>query len=484
MHFALIGKILGLLLMLFSFSMLPPVMVAYLYQDSGEMPFLTAFAIIFIAGMLLWLPFARRKGELQTRDGFLVVSLFWVVLAGMGTLPLLLSPALQINFTDAFFEAMSGLTTTGATVLTGIEDLPDSIRYYRQQLQWLGGMGIIILAIAILPMLGVGGMQLYKAEIPGPMKESKLTPRIAETAKALWLIYVVFTISCAILFYLAGMPWLEAIGHSFGTVATGGFAMYDASYGHYDDFWIDMIGAVFIFLCSVSFALHFAVWRGKTLAAYVIDPEFRFFVGLIVAYTVLVTVGLWGYGVYNDDVQTTVRHALFQALSFGTGTGFTSTNAADWPSFIPYLLVLASFIGGCAGSTASGMKTVRVALVVRQSGRELRRLIYPSGVFALRFGRHAVDDRVLQAVWGFVGVYISIAVVMTLLFLATGLDLSTAFSATAASLNNLGAGIAGIAQGFGDVSDIGKWIACLGMLLGRLEIFTVLVLFSPMFWKQ
>ena len=484
MHFGLIAKILGLLLMLFSFSMLPPVLVAYLQQDGGEMPFLIAFGAIFMVGVLVWAPFARHHADLQTRDGFLVVSLFWVVLAGMGTLPFLLSPALQIGFTDAFFEAMSGLTTTGATVLTGIEHLPDSIRFYRQQLQWLGGMGIIILAIAILPMLGVGGMQLYKAEIPGPMKESKLTPRIAETAKALWLIYLIFTVVCAALFYVAGMPWLEAIGHSFGTVATGGFAMYDASYGHYDDFWIDMIGAVFIFLCSVSFALHFAVWRGKTLAAYLVDPEFRFFVGLIVGYTVLVTAGLWAFGVYDNETDTTVRHALFQALSFGTGTGFTSTDAANWPSYMPYLLVLASFIGGCAGSTASGMKVVRVALVQQQSGRELRRLIYPAGVFALRFGRHAVDDRVLQAVWGFVGVYISIAVVMTLLFMSTGMDLSTAFSATAASLNNLGAGIAGIANGFAEQTDMAKWMACVGMLLGRLEIFTVLVLFSPMFWKQ
>ena len=484
MHFALITKILGILLMVFSFSMVPPVVVAWYYNDGSELAFLGSFAIIFLLGLALWLPVWRQHGDLQTRDGFLVVTLFWAVLGSIGALPLLLSPALDLSVTDAIFEAISGLTTTGATVLTGIDELPNALRYYRQQLQWLGGMGIIVLAIAILPMLGVGGMQLFKAEIPGPMKEAKLTPRIAETAKALWIIYVAFTVACALLYRWAGMSWFDAIGHSFGTVSTGGFGMYDASMAHFDSALIDMIASLFIFLGALSFALHFAAWRGRSVGAYLLDPEFRFFAGLILLYIGLVAGGLWLFEAYQGDTLTTLRHAVFQSLSFSTGTGLTSTDAAAWPSYIPYLLALTSFIGGCAGSTGGGMKVIRAALVFHHSLRELRRLIYPSGVFSVRFGRRAADDRVLQAVWGFVGVYVMLAVLITLLFMMTGMDAGTALSTTTASLNNLGVGIDGVASGFGEVSTFAKWLMCFAMLLGRLEVFTMLVLFMPLFWRQ
>lgn len=483
MHFALIAKVLGLLLMVFSLTMIPPVLVAWIYQDNGEVPFLTSFGITFVLGLALWVPFLRAGGELQSRDGFLVVTLFWAVLGLIGSLPLMLNDALSLSFTDAAFESISGLTTTGATILTGIDELPRSLQFYRQLLQWLGGMGVIVLAIAILPMLGIGGMQLYRAEIPGPMKETKLTPRIAETAKALWYVYVALTLFCTLAYWWAGMSFFDALCHSFSTLSTGGFSTHDASLGYFKQPAVHWVGAVFIFLGGMNFALHFAVWRSRSLTSYFLDPEFRFFVGITVLYVFITATVLHWYNTEGAGADA-LRHAAFQVVSFSTGTGLTSSAPAGWPLFIPFLLVMASFLGGCAGSTAGGMKVVRGALMFHQGQRELRRLIYPTGVFALRFGNRPVDERVLQAVAGFVGVYVLIAVVAMLLFTATGLDMATATSTVAASLNNLGVGIEGVAGGFQHLEPSAKWLMCLLMLLGRLEVFTLLVLFTPMFWRQ
>ncbi len=483
MHIALIARILGLLLMVFSFTMIPPVVVAWIYQDSGETAFLIAFGVLFALGLALWLPFMRSQAELQTRDGFLVVTLFWAVLGLAGSVPLMLNDALSLSFTDAAFEAISGLTTTGATILTGLDELPRSLLFYRQLLQWLGGMGVIVLAIAILPMLGVGGMQLYRAEIPGPMKEAKLTPRIAETGKALWYIYVALTVVCGLAYWFAGMDAFNAICYAFTTIGTGGFAPHDASLGHFDNAAMDWIGTTFIFLASLNFALHFTAWRARSLAAYFLDPEFRFFLGMIVLYVFIAATVLHWFDTEGSGINA-LRHAAFQVMSFSTGTGLTSTDAAAWPTFLPFMLVMASFVGGCAGSTAGGMKVVRGALMFHQGQRELRRLIYPTGVFALRFGARPVDERVLQAVAGFVGVYTLISVASMLVLTATGLDMGTATSAVAASLNNLGVGIEGVADGFRHLHPLAKWLMCLLMLLGRLEVFTLLVLFTPMFWRQ
>lgn len=481
MHFAMIARVLGLLMMVFSFTMLTPVLVSWWFQDGNYSPFFISFGLTLALGMLIWLPFLRARAELQTRDGFLVVTLFWTVLSIVGAFPILLT--LDISFTDAVFESVSGLTTTGASVLTGLDQMPKSLLYYRQQLHWLGGMGVIVLAVAILPMLGIGGMQLYRAETPGPMKEAKLTPRIAETAKALWYVYLAVTIMCAVSFQLAGMSWFDAICHSFTTVSTGGFSTHDASMAFFDSRAVDFVGSFFMILSGCSFALLYAVWRRRSLAVFVFDPEFRFYFGLMFFYITVVAVGLWVYKVDTDPIEV-FRHAIFQVASFTTGTGLTSTDPAHWPTFLPYLLVFSSFIGGCAGSTGGGLKVVRAALVFQHSLRELRQLIYPHGVFALRFGRRAVPDSVLQAVWGFVGVYITLAVILTLAMTATGMDLTTATSTIAASLNNLGVGIGGVASGFSEISDVGKWIMNAAMLLGRLEVFTILVLFTRMFWRQ
>jgi len=482
MHLALIVKILGMLLMVFSITMLPPVLVAWLYEDGLQLPFLTAFAITFAIGLTLWMIFFRSREELGVRDGFLVVTLFWTVLGVIGSLPFLL--ILKISLTDAVFESMSGLTTTGASVLSGLDYMAPSLLYYRQQLQWLGGMGVVVLAVAILPMLGVGGMQLYKAEIPGPMKESKLTPRIAETAKALWYVYLTVTVACATGYWLAGMSVFEAICHSFSTVSTGGFSTRDASIAAFDSAAVEWVGAFFMFFSGASFALMFAALRHGSIRTFFRDPEFRFYTGLMFIYLTIVTVTLW-VGEHYTSFEETARHAAFQVASFGTGTGLSSTDAAgSWPLTLLVLLIFTSFISGCAGSTTAGMKVVRIALMLHQSQRELRRLIYPHGVFALRFGRRTVNDQVLQSVWGFIGVFVTIAVLLTLAMMATGMDLTTAFSAVAASLNTLGMGVGGVSAGFGDITTEAKWLMCFAMLLGRLEVFTILVLFTPVFWRQ
>ncbi len=482
MHLALIVKILGMLLMVFSITMLPPVLVAWLYEDGLQLPFMTAFAITFAIGLTLWMMFFRVRDELGVRDGFLVVTLFWTVLGLIGSLPFLL--ILKISVTDAIFESMSGLTTTGASVLSGLDFMAPSLLYYRQQLQWLGGMGVVVLAVAILPMLGVGGMQLYKAEIPGPMKEAKLTPRIAETAKALWYVYLTVTVACATGYWLAGMSVFEAICHSFSTVSTGGFSTRDASIAAFDSAAVDWVAAFFMFFSGASFALMFAALRRGSIKTFFRDPEFRFYTGLMFIYLTIATVTLW-VGRRYDTLEETARHAAFQVASFGTGTGLTSTDAAgSWPLTLLVLLIFTSFISGCAGSTTAGMKVVRIALMLHQSQRELRRLVYPHGVFALRFGRRTVNDQVLQSVWGFIGVFVTIAVLLTLAMMATGMDLMTAFSAVAASLNTLGMGIGGVSGGFGDIATEAKWLMCLAMLLGRLEVFTILVLFTPVFWRQ
>ncbi|MCC5809785.1 MAG: potassium transporter [Ectothiorhodospiraceae bacterium] len=482
MHIDAVLRILGLLLVLFSITMLPPVLVAVIYGNDVY-PFLAAMAVIIIAGAVLWVPVRNTRRELRTRDGFLIVVLFWVVLGLAGAVPLVLSPSPSVGITDAMFESMSGLTTTGATVLTGIDDLPHSIRFYRQQLQWLGGMGIIVLAVAILPMLGVGGMQLYRAEMPGPVKDSKLTPRIAETAKALWYIYLTLTIACATAYWLAGMSLFDAIAHSFSTVAIGGYSTYDASMGHFNSPLIEMICVVFLFFAGINFAMHFVAWRQRTLRNYLLDPEVRTFIAILVTVGMVVSVTLWLYGPY-DGIGGTLHHAIFQSVSIATTAGFTTTNFADWPLFLPVLLILSAFVGGCAASTAGGIKVVRFLLLLKQGYREVIRLIHPQAQVLVKIGNRAVDERVIDAVWGFFATFIALFGLMMMVLMATGLDQVTAFSAVGATITNLGPGLGAVAEHYGDIGPVAKWTLMLAMLLGRLEVFTLLVLFTPAFWRR
>ena len=462
--------------------MIPPIIVSLIFKDGSTNTFAQALAVILSLGMICWFPVRKVRKELRMRDGFLIVVLFWTVLGCAGALPLYLSEALDLNIAASLFESLSGLTTTGATVIINIDSLPKSILFYRQELQWLGGMGIIVLAVAILPLLGIGGMQLYRAETPGPDKENKLTPRITETAKALWYIYLLLTIACALAYWFAGMSVFDAIAHSFSTIAIGGFSTHDASMGYFNSTAIDMVAVVFMLLAGVNFGLHYVSIRSRSLSPYRKDAEFITYIGIL-ASVALVTV-LYLIVSQTFDTSEALLQGLFQVVSIGTTTGFTTTNYLSWPGFLPVLLLFISFIGGCAGSTGGGMKVIRIMLLFKQGMRELKRLVHPNAQLIVKMGSNAVPDRVIDAVWGFFATYVAVFSVMMLLLLASGLDQVTAFSAVAATINNLGPGLGEVGANYASINDFSKLVLSFSMLLGRLEIFTLIVLFTPAFWAK
>jgi len=483
MNFFSILRILGILLILFSLTMLPPTGVALYFQDGNWQPFLDAFGALLALGAIVWWPTRKYRRELRVRDGFLVVALFWIVLGGAGAAPLLLSQKLDMSFTDAIFEAVSGFTTTGAIIFPSLETLPPSVLYYRSQVEWLGGIGIVVLAVALLPMLGVGGMQLLRAETPGPVKDSKLTPRITETAKALWIIYVALTAVCALAYWGAGMTPFDAIAHSFTTVSTGGNSTHDASLAFFENGVIEAIAIIFMFIGGVNFSLHFLAWRHRRIFNYFRDPEFRIYTRLLVISTVLYTLVLW-LTRYGEGPEHSLRLAVFHAMSMQTTSGFVIDSVAQWPGALPVLLMLSAFIGGCAGSTSGGMKVVRWLLIWRQGQREVVQLVHPSAELPVKLGGKAIDPRVVDAVWGFFAVYVISFAVLMVLLLALGEDQVTAFSAIAACMTNTGTGLGDVARDFTSLTDSGKWICVLAMLLGRLEVFPLLVLVSPTFWRR
>jgi trk system potassium uptake protein TrkH len=469
--------------MVFSLTMLPPIIFSAISQDGSWLPFVQGFALTLFSGFIVWFPVRRSRRDLRLRDGFVVVAAFWTVLGTFGAAPLFLADALSMTLTDAIFESMSGLTTTGATVITDLDGLPKSILYYRQQLQWLGGMGIIVLAVAVLPMLGIGGMQLYRAETPGPVKDTKLTPRITETAKALWYVYLGFTIACGLSYWLAGMDVFDAICHAFSTVAIGGFSTHSESIGFFQSSTIELIAIFFMFAAGINFSLHFFALRNVRISHYFSDHEFRAYLYYLLAISAVVVILLLWYGTYANVSESAIN-GLFHAVSIATTTGFTTTEFSKWPAVIPVLLIFASFVGGSAGSTAGGIKVIRWMLIFKQGVREITRLVHPSAEIPVKLGNHAVPFRVVDAVWGFFSVYIIVFGFMLIGMMMTGLDQVTAFSAVAATLNNLGPGLGEVASGFMTVPDAAKWIAVVGMLLGRLEIFTLLVLLTPTFWRH
>ena len=482
MHLAFVSRVLGLMLMVFSTSMLVPIIFATIYQENTLPMFFLAFTITMIVGFLSWLPARNMKGEIRIRDGFIITVLFWLVLSTFGALPFALSQETNLSFIDALFESISGLTTTGATVFTNLEDLPKSILYYRQQLQWLGGIGIVVIAVSILPMIGVGGMQIYKAETPGPIKDTKLTPRIAETANALFKIYVFLTVACAIAYWVAGMSWFDALSHSFSTISIGGFSTYDESLGHFDNYAVLTIASIFMVVSGLNFALHYTAWHARSIKSYISDPEARLFV-LVILFGILVTT-YFLYTTASMPNEEILFVGVFQLISILTTTGFTTTEFHLWPSFLPFFLILLSFFGACAGSTGGGIKMGRILIMSQQVIREIYRLIHPNAVLPIKTKKHKIPERVTDGIWAFFGIYFFIFYVMVLLLLANNLDYITAWSATAASFNNLGPGLGAVAENYADLNAMSKAILCSGMLLGRLEVFTLLVVLSPTFWRN
>jgi trk system potassium uptake protein TrkH len=480
-RWAAIQRLLGVLVAFFSLTMLPPMAVALFAEDGQFSVFAITFLITLGSGLIAWYPVRRDRSELRTRDGFLVVALFWTVLGFFGSVPLMLGP--HLSLTDAVFESVSGFTTTGATVIIGLDLMPPSILYHRQQLQWLGGMGVVVLAVAILPMLGVGGMQLYRAEVPGPVKEDKLSPRIMNTARTLWYIYLGLTVACALAYWLAGMSVFDAVAHAFSTISTAGYSTHDASLAHFNSVAIETIAIVFMLLGAVNFGIHFVVWQRRDLRLWWRDSETRTMVLIVLAAALTVCLILLVTAGYASP-QSAFRDSLFQVVSVMTTTGFTTANWAEWPLFVPLLLAALSYIGGCAGSTAGGLKVMRIMLMYKQGIREAFHLIHPRALHPVKIGGRVVEEPVLNSVWGFYSLYVLSALILTGLAMAAGLDLESAFGAVTATLNLLGPGLGEVATTFATVPDFVKWIGIFAMLLGRLEVFTLFILMTPAFWRN
>ena len=481
-RWSVIQRILGVLLLALGGISLPPLLLSWWDGDGSAAAFLDSLLLCAALGLLLWWPVRHVHEELRVRDGFFIVTATWVLASLVCAVPFMLAPP-ALSLTDAVFEAASGLTTTGATTISGIDALPRSVLLYRQSLNFFGGMGIVILAVAILPLLKVGGMQLFRAESTGPVKDSKLTPRIVDTAKALWKVYIGLNLLCAAAYWLGGMSLFDAICHALATIATGGFSTHDAGFGHWDSAVLDGAATLFMLLGGINFGLHYVAWRRATVTVYQQDSELRAYLAIAGATTLAVWLALLAGSAF-DGPFTALRHAAFQVVSNLTTTGFTTTGFVGWPGYAPLLLVLIAFVGGSSGSTSGGMKVARVLMAVRQGLREVRQLVHPRGQFLVKMGGHRVSESIVLSVGGFCTLYVLAFVVMTLALAATGVDIVSAFSAIATCINNLGPGLGTVAATFRDMHDAGVWLCSFAMILGRLEVFTVLVLFLPSFWRE
>ena len=477
MNFKPLLNLFSILVILFSFSFIFPIIVSLIYKDAAITIFIRTFLIVFVIGFIGWLVSRKHNEDLNQKDGFLIITLFWLVLSVAGSIPFVLS---GMSYMDAFFEAMSGITTTGATVISNLQSLPESMLLYRQLLQWMGGMGLIVLAIAVMPLLGIGGGQLYKTEIPGAMNDQKLTPRIKETAQALWLLYLVLTILCAFFYFLAGMSAFDAIAHSLSTVSIGGFSTYDQSIGHFNNGLIEAVCMVFMLLSALSFALHYAAFYMKRPLKYFYDPELRFFFSILL----LICASAMLINYLSISEGATARELLFHTVSIVTTTGFTVGDTSQWNPSIGFLLLIGAFIGACSGSVGGGIKSWRVLIMINYAYINLKKMIHPSAVISLKIGTKNVENDVAASVWGFFSIYVISFMILLLGVVVSGLDFESSFSAIGACLNNLGPGLGSVGQTYEGVSPVGKGILAFAMILGRLEIFTLLVLFTPMFWKR
>ena len=476
-------RVFGVLLMCFSLTLLVPLLFSWYWQDGAVTAYDEAFLLAFLTGFGLWWTTRNEKHDLKVRDGFLMVVMVWALLPVYACLPLMLY--LKISFTDAYFEAVSGLTTTGATVLANLDTLAPSINLWRGMMVWLGGMGLIVLAVAVLPLLGIGGRQMFKAETPGPMKDSQLTPRMTHTAKGLWLVYGSITLACVLSLHWAGMNWFDAVMHAFATMGLGGFSSHDASFGYWNSPAIEAVTIVFMLLAGINFATHFVAVHARSFKPYRHDPEVVWYLVVVIGSVIGIAIYLAALDVY-PDFETALRFSAFNVVSIATTTGFANTDYNLWPAFAPlWMLFLCSFATS-AGSTGGGIKMMRAIILFRQFYRELMRAMHPSAVWPVRAGGGAVSQNILSAVMAFGFIYSVAIACMTLVMSFSGLDTITAFSAVLASINNTGPGLnqVGPATTYESLNDFQTWVCTFAMLLGRLEIFTLLVVLTPAFWKK
>jgi len=480
MNYKSIFNLLGILLGIFSVSFIPPLILTFTYEESGAEIFLYSFLFLFFLGGAMWASTRQKDLSLNISDGFVITTMFWVVLACAGSIPFYF---FGLNASDAIFESVSGITTTGATTIVGLDDMPKSILLYRQLLQWIGGMGLIILAVAVMPALGIGGGQLYKMELPGSHGNQKLTPKIKDSAKALWKIYVGLTLICAVLYLISGMTFFDAIAHSLSTVAGGGFSTHDASIGFFNNGFVESVCIIFMLLSAASFAVHYAAIFGGKPLKYFYDSEFRFFLSvvlLIIIVSFIVHIVSYSYA----DFLSAASSTIFHTVSIVTTSGFTTENFSLWPGFLPYLLLVGAFMGACSQSVGGGIKAWRVLIMINQAYKEILNIIHPNAVLTSKIGNKVIDAKIAEKVWGFFSIYVFIFMFLLMAMLGTGLNFESAFSAVGACLNNLGPGLGEVSNNYTNVTEVGKIILCFAMILGRLEIFTLLVLFTPAFWRR
>ncbi|BEO78375.1 trk system potassium uptake protein [Serratia marcescens] len=469
------------LVLLYSLSMIPPLAVALLYKEKSVFSFFYTLAIAGISGGLGWFSTRQAKVQLRTQDGFLIIVMFWLLFSLISALPLWLDNTLNISLADAMFEGVSGITTTGASVLNDVSDVPKSFLYYRSQLNFIGGLGVIVLAVAVLPLLGIGGAKLYQSEMPGPFKEERLTPRLADTSKNLWLIYLGLGLACTFAYRMAGMPWFDALCHGLSTVSLGGFSTRNESIGYFDSSAVEMVGGIFSILAAVNFTLYFVVVGRRSLKPLYRNTELRFFLLVLSIIAVIVCIELYRSGMY--DVKDSFVHGFFLTSSMMTDNGLATADYAKMPSHTIMLLLAASFFGGCVGSTCGGIKALRFLIMYKQSRHEINQLVHPNAIFTIKVGNVPIQDRVLRSVWSFFFLYILFSCFFIWLLNLMGYDMITSFATVAACINNMGLGYGETAAGFGTMSDAAKWLMCAAMLLGRLEIYPMLILFSRTFWR-
>lgn len=475
---------LGLMLIVFSAAYVLPMLTAWIYADGTLMNFALAMVSTLVVGSLMWISTRHHQGELTIRHGYLLVVGMWTAMPVFAAIPLMLVIS-DLSFTNAYFEAMSAITTTGATVLHRLDDLPPAINVWRHQLQWMGGLGIIVLAVAILPLLGIGGRQLFKAEMPGPLKNAGLTPRIAETARNLWVVYVAITLVCIGALKWAGMSWLDAVCHAFSTMGLGGFSTHDTSIGYFNSPLIEAVMIVFMLIAVVNFATHFHAWQSKKMGIYLLDTEAHASLGLILLSCLGITIFLTLEGEYPEFI-TALRHASFNVVSIGASSGFTSADYGQWPIFAPLWMLFVGCIAASSGSTGGGIKMIRTLVLFKQAGREFVRLLHPSVVNPMTIAKQLIPNNIVFSVLAFIFLYFMTIAVLFFVLLISGMDFLSAFSAVLACVNNFGPGLGdvGPSSNYVGLNDFQTWVCTFAMLIGRLEIFTVLILFTPHFWRR